>query len=206
MLGRANLTQHNTMTTKHWSKIRRDDNKTHTQWQLDKHNDNQTNTKCRSNKTNTKCWSNKTNTKCQPNTQKMPRRRNESHVRWYTNNVGMCQLDPTQHNDNQTLIKNATRWQSKAHTKWQSDFFISVSKSKAMHVSFSLTSRTISHSAVLVEEWPCSVRICIRYYVRSQPAKSRHRMAWGRVQTTSNSLNSAIDRKRSCRERVSVLV
>merc|ERR1719446_396903 len=55
--------------------------------------------------------------------------------------------------------------------------FISVSKSKAMYASFSLTSRTISRSAVVVKEYPRSVRIFIKYSVRSRPARSRRRMA-----------------------------
>merc|ERR1719420_261032 len=55
--------------------------------------------------------------------------------------------------------------------------FISVSKSNAMYASFSLTSRTISRSAVVVKEYPRSVRIFIMYSVKSRPAKSRRRMA-----------------------------
>merc|ERR1711977_312198 len=59
--------------------------------------------------------------------------------------------------------------------------FISVSKSKATYESFSFTSRTISRSAVVVKEYPRSVRIFIMYSVRSRPAKSRRRIACGRA-------------------------
>merc|ERR1712060_211772 len=55
--------------------------------------------------------------------------------------------------------------------------FISVSKSKAMYDSFSFTSRTISRSAVVVKEYPRSVRIFIMYSVRSRPARSRRKIA-----------------------------
>merc|ERR1719265_1820318 len=58
--------------------------------------------------------------------------------------------------------------------------FISVSKSSATYDSFSLTSRTISRSAVVVKLYPRSVRIFIMYSVKSRPAKSRRRIACGR--------------------------
>merc|ERR1719155_297744 len=59
--------------------------------------------------------------------------------------------------------------------------FISVSKSSATYESFSFTSRTISRSAVVVNEYPRSVRIFIMYSVRSRPARSRRRIACGRA-------------------------
>merc|ERR1719420_2465747 len=55
--------------------------------------------------------------------------------------------------------------------------FISESKSRAMYESFSFTSRTISRSAVVVNEYPRSVRIFIMYSVKSRPARSRRKMA-----------------------------
>merc|ERR1719238_425201 len=59
--------------------------------------------------------------------------------------------------------------------------FISVSKSNATYDSFSFTSRTISRSAVVVNEYPRSVRIFIMYSVKSRPARSRRRIACGRA-------------------------
>merc|ERR1712113_327849 len=59
--------------------------------------------------------------------------------------------------------------------------FISVSKSRAMYESFSFTSRTISRSAVVVNEYPRSVRIFMRYSVKSLPARSRRRIACGKA-------------------------
>merc|ERR1719155_340485 len=59
--------------------------------------------------------------------------------------------------------------------------FISLSKSKAMYDSFSLTSLTISRSAVVVKEYPRSVRIFIMYSVKSRPARSRRKIAWGKA-------------------------
>merc|ERR1719263_2194013 len=59
--------------------------------------------------------------------------------------------------------------------------FISVSKSSATYDSFSFTSRTISRSAVVVNEYPRSVRIFIMYSVKSRPARSRRRIACGRA-------------------------
>merc|ERR1719253_1717584 len=58
--------------------------------------------------------------------------------------------------------------------------FISVSKSSATYDNFSFTSRTISRSAVVVNEYPRSVRIFIMYSVRSRPARSRRKIACGR--------------------------
>merc|ERR1719274_352447 len=57
--------------------------------------------------------------------------------------------------------------------------FISASKSIATYASFSLMSRTISRSAVVVKEYPRSVRIFIMLSVRSRPARSIRRTAWG---------------------------
>merc|ERR1712124_217607 len=59
--------------------------------------------------------------------------------------------------------------------------FISVSKSRATYDNFSLTSRTISRSAVVVNEYPRSVKIFIMYSVRSRPARSRRKIACGRA-------------------------
>merc|ERR550537_898794 len=59
--------------------------------------------------------------------------------------------------------------------------FISLSKSKAIYESFSLTSLTISRSAVVVKEYPRSVRIFIMYSVKSRPARSRRKIAWGKA-------------------------
>merc|ERR1719213_1390679 len=59
--------------------------------------------------------------------------------------------------------------------------FISVSKSNATYDSFSFTSRTISRSAVVVNEYPRSVRVFIMYSVKSRPARSRRRIACGRA-------------------------
>merc|ERR1719305_554018 len=59
--------------------------------------------------------------------------------------------------------------------------FISVSKSSATYDNFSLTSRTIARSAVVVNEYPRSVKIFIMYSVRSRPARSRRKIACGRA-------------------------
>merc|ERR1712098_454811 len=55
----------------------------------------------------------------------------------------------------------------------------SVSKSNATYDNFSFTSRTISRSAVVVNEYPRSVKIRIMYSVKSRPARSRRRIACG---------------------------
>merc|ERR1719453_437691 len=85
--------------------------------------------------------------------------------------------------------------------------FISVSKSSATYESFSFTSRTISRSAVVVNEYPRSVRIFMRYSVRSRPARSRQSIAFidwhcvgntiTRIHDNSGGAARSIERKNS---------
>merc|ERR1719399_439231 len=58
---------------------------------------------------------------------------------------------------------------------------MSASKSSATYASFSLMSRTISRSAVVVKESPRSVSSLTIQSVKSRPARSRRRMACGRA-------------------------